>query len=644
MGDIASIGLVYHIPPGSHADYPALVLLAMLACQQPYGVLYQQMSRPGLIADLYGTASRRRYPGVIWFGAEVPNGQSPEVALEKMQQQLESLAEAGFTEENLDRAKTEMATEVAIQQRSARWFGMQLSEAAAVGDWRLWFLIRDRLKAVTLDDITRVATAYLRADNRTAGIFLPTKQPGKVEIPAAPNLDDVLAAYSGGEAMVQGEMIDTSPMELEDRMLRSSLDTGLKLAMLPRQSRGNVVRGQLAFKLATPEAIVANRPTLSVLSQMLMRGTANRSYQQILDEISKLQAQLLILGAGGQDVTMFFECSRATLPDLMVLIADIAQNPVFPEDELEIVKAEAVSRCESSRSDPFSISMNEAERRSNPYPISDPRYVATFDDQIAWIKAADTAGLKQFHADYFGSGSAFLTLIGDFDPESTATMAKDLFGNWIAPLPYERIKREYRGDIQAQDIEIETPDKDSASVWTSINVKIRDDASEYPALYLANFILGGYSDSRLHNTFREQEGLGYYAFSYLVADSQDRTGRWIMAAACSPADTEKTVEILRAQLGDLSQNGPTPEELAAAQKAYALSEQNSMNFDSTLSFLITDQQINGRTFAYTEWLNDEIAKLTPEKIRAAVKKHLQFKRLIVVRAGDFQGKLKAGAE
>ncbi len=67
-----------------------------------------------------------------------------------------------------------------------------------MGDWRLLFLNRDRIKTVTPEDVTRVAKTYLKESNRTLGVFYPTPKPDRAEIPATPEVAAVLKDYKGG--------------------------------------------------------------------------------------------------------------------------------------------------------------------------------------------------------------------------------------------------------------------------------------------------------------------------------------------------------------------------------------------------------------------------------------------------------------
>jgi hypothetical protein len=81
---------------------------------------------------------------------------------------------------------------------------VSLSGAIAQGDWRLFFLQRDRVRAAKAADVQRVAEAYLLPDNRTLGLFIPTSAPKR---PPAPQLVDVapmVRDYRGDAAVAAG--------------------------------------------------------------------------------------------------------------------------------------------------------------------------------------------------------------------------------------------------------------------------------------------------------------------------------------------------------------------------------------------------------------------------------------------------------
>ena len=114
---------------------------------------------------------------------------------------------------------------------------MVLSEWAAKGDWRLFFLHRDRVAKVTPDDVKRVADQYLQRSNRTVGLFVPTTAAGAGRHPATrPTSTTLVKDYKGGKAMAAGEAFDPTPENIEKRVRRSELSDGLKVALLPKKT------------------------------------------------------------------------------------------------------------------------------------------------------------------------------------------------------------------------------------------------------------------------------------------------------------------------------------------------------------------------------------------------------------------------
>src|SRR5580704_17605430 len=103
------------------------------------------------------------------------------------------------------------------------------------------FLNRDRIAKVTPDDVARVAKAYLKESNRTIGEFIPTAQPDRASIPATPDFDSLFRDYRSTVTVSQGESFDPTPANIESRITRTRLPNGMKLAMLPRTTRGGTV-------------------------------------------------------------------------------------------------------------------------------------------------------------------------------------------------------------------------------------------------------------------------------------------------------------------------------------------------------------------------------------------------------------------
>src|ERR1019366_4986237 len=136
-----------------------------------------------------------------------------------------------------------------------------LSEYFSQGDWRLMFLMRDRIKAVTEADVLRVAKAYLKESNRTLASFIPTKSPDRAEIPATPDIAETLKDFKGSAVVAAGEAFDPSPSNIESRVVRSTLPGGLKMSLLSRKTRGGTVVASVTIRFGDEKALFGKAAT-----------------------------------------------------------------------------------------------------------------------------------------------------------------------------------------------------------------------------------------------------------------------------------------------------------------------------------------------------------------------------------------------
>ena len=232
----------YHVPSGSHEQFAAVEVLAHLLGTQPAGRLYKNVVETGLAADTSISTSPWKEPGVLLAGAEVRREGDLGEAVEAMLATLEGLDDEPPTAEEVDRAKAELAAGFEHVFNDPNAIGGTLGHWAAVGDWRLMFLHRDRVAEVTPDDVLAVAKAYLKTSNRTVGYFYPTDEtPPRAEVPAPPDVAALVAGYTGGRTVAEGEAFEPTPANIESRTTTLTLASGVEVALLPKESRDDAV-------------------------------------------------------------------------------------------------------------------------------------------------------------------------------------------------------------------------------------------------------------------------------------------------------------------------------------------------------------------------------------------------------------------
>ena len=133
---------------------------------------------------------------------------------------VEQIGATGVTDEEVTRAKQQILKARALAAADTSQIAIALSEWAAQGDWRLYFLARDRIAQVTPESVQAVAVRYLQRNNRTVGMFIPTDKPERVAIPSTPDVPALLADYQGSAAIAAGEVFDATPANIEARVQR----------------------------------------------------------------------------------------------------------------------------------------------------------------------------------------------------------------------------------------------------------------------------------------------------------------------------------------------------------------------------------------------------------------------------------------
>jgi zinc protease len=161
---------------------------------------------------------------------------------------VESLASNPITKDEVDRVKRSLIKNIELASNSSERIALDLSEWLAMGDWRLYFLNRDRIEAVTLEDVQRVANTYLVRNNRTLGQFIPSETAERVTIPAVASVADMVEGYTGRKQVAQGELFEPSFDNIAKRSEVIAFKNGTKAVMLDKKTRGESVSLSMMFQ------------------------------------------------------------------------------------------------------------------------------------------------------------------------------------------------------------------------------------------------------------------------------------------------------------------------------------------------------------------------------------------------------------
>jgi len=629
-GDVQIVATMYRIPAAADPGYPAVDILAQIFGTAPTGRLHRALVQKGLASSAWGYERMLRDPGFAGFGAIVPKDGALEPARDALIAALEGAGREPITDAEVERARTALLNDIEKAELDAATLWRMLPEYASMGDWRLFYLYRDRVRKVTTADVQRALDTYLKPANRVLGIFVPTAQPDRAVIPENTGLAAALEGYRGSERVDAGEAFDPTPQNIEARVQRKTLANGIKVAFLPKKTRGGTVVAQLNLYWGDEKSKSDRGAACSLAGGMLMRGSRRHTRTELRDAFDQLKAGVSV-GAEGASI----EVRRAQLDDTLRLVAEVLKEPAFPASEFDELKRASLTSTEAQRGDPSAIASERLARHLHPYPRGHWLYPESTDERLEELKSATLDDARRCYSELVGATGAQFVAVGDFDPEALSRLLEELFGGWKNPAPYARIPSRYF-EREALEQTVPTPDKANAVLRAAVNLPLRDDNPDFPALILGNYILGGTSSARLPARVREKEGLSYSTYSYLNAGSLDAVGAFGVSSIYAPQNRARVESAIREELARALAQGFSDAEVDAAKKSFLEARLLARSRDSGIAGRLANYLFLGRTFAWDIDFEKRIAALTAAQVRDALRRHLDPKKLSVLKAGDFK--------
>jgi zinc protease len=627
VGDIQIIVLAYKVPSPLHPDASALGFASFVLSDIPSGRLHKALVETGKAAQVSGGSLDGVDGSLQVFLAVVKQGEPVEPVRDEMIRLVEGFAADPPTEEEMERARLNFANAAERVMNDQESIGLELSEYIALGDWRTFFLLRDRAQLVTAQQVKDASAAYFRRDNRTVGMFLHEDKPQRAEIPAAASAAEQLQSYQPKQKTDDAEVFDPSPENIERRVKRLEIN-GMKVALLTKKTRGETVFFAMSLPSGNVDTLFWQSYASALTSAMLMRGTSRYSREQLSDEFAKLK---ISGGATG------FQTTRPNLAAAIRLAAHVLREPSFPADEFEQLHKLMATSLEMAVSDPGTRGSEAMEQHFNIYPKGDPRHSDTIQETLEGIKAVTLDDVKRFHKTFFNANHAMFAIVGDFDEAEVLKAIEESFGDWRNDTPYERVISDYR-DIAATNLTVDIPDKENAYLFARINIDSNQNDPDYAALYLSNYIFGSGAgfDSRLMARIRVKDGLSYSVGSTAGGPIFGRAGTWAAQAIAAPQNIAKVETALREELDKVLKDGFTDAEIAKAKSDWKQSFAQIRIQDASLVSRLLSHLDSGRTLlTWDKAFEERMLALTPEQMLAALRKHIDPSKLTIVKAGDF---------
>jgi len=639
-GDSKNMGVLYHTVSYADKDYAALDALGEVLTADPSGYLYKALVETQKVSSLYFWQPTVRDASYMYFELSVANDKDIKATQDIVRAELDKITTIKYTDQDLARAKAKIIKEIESIKNNTISYAINLTEIIGAGDYRLGYLYRDAVEKLTKEDIQRVAEKYFRSNNRTVGIFNPSKDEQRIK-PVEYTDEQIVALtkdYKGKALEKEVANFEASIKNLKQNLTEGKLANGLKYGVIKKEIKGGKVQATFNFPVSNEKDLAGKSDVGDIMAELLKTGTKTRTKEQIQDRLDQLKSSVYF-GFDQQTLSVYITTYKESFKEVMEIVGDALVNSTFPENELTKTISEYNTYLESRLNDPQSIAFNEITRQTNSYTKESLFYTPTTQEQIDAFKKVKQSELIDFYKNILGGNNGVGSIVGDLDAKETAKILESTFGKWNSKSKYEIAKPTFF-ETKKLDKDYLTPDKENAVALGRVSFKMDRNSPDYPAFVMANEILGsgGFLSARIPMRLREKEGISYGAGASLNVPITNDVAYWQYYALLNPTKKNAVETAAKEEISKALKDGFTAEELKANFGSWQNGRKTRLGNDNTLIGLVNTYLQYGIPLEDYDDLESKVKALKLEDVNGVIKKYLSLEKMTSIYAGDFNKK------
>jgi zinc protease len=411
-------------------------------------------------------------------------------------------------------------------------------------------------RAVSVDDVNRVAKKYLDFDHAISAILTPTPSDKPISS----------KSFGGGESLVSTKNANVTLPPWAKKIAEqlpvpgttlnpfvTNLPNGIKLIVQPETISDTVsVHGRV--KNNPKVQMTAGQDGVDqALDKLFSYGTKTLdrlAFQKALDDV-------------GANESAGVDFSLQVLPDQfergVQLLADNELSPALPEDDFKIIQEQLAASVAGEIKSPGHIASHALTVAL--FPKNDPARRETMPDSVKSLTIQD---VQHYYQSAFRPDLTTIVVIGNVAPESAVAVISKYFGDWKAdgekpntlfpPAPTNSVSVTHVPDAsRVQD-----------KIILAETLQLTRTNEDYYALQLGNHVLGGgFYATRLYRDLREKSGLVYFVDSSFTVGLT--RGVYQVEYACDPPNVSKARAVILRDLKDMRAKKVTAQELHQAK-------------------------------------------------------------------------------
>lgn len=411
-------------------------------------------------------------------------------------------------------------------------------------------------RAVSVDDVNRVAKKYLDFDHAISAILTPTPSDKPISS----------KSFGGGESLVSTKNANvtlpswakkiTEQLPVPATTLNpfvTNLPNGIKLIVQPETISDTVsVHGRVKNnpKVQMPAGRDGVDQALDKLFSYGTKSLDRLAFQKALDDI-------------GANESAGVDFSLQVLPDQfergVQLLADNELSPALPEDDFKIIQEQLAASVAGEIKSPAHIASHALTGAL--FPKNDPARRETTPDSVKSLTIQD---VQHYYQSAFRPDLTTIVVIGNVAPENAAAVISKYFGNWRADgeKPNTLFPSAPTNSVSVTHVPDASRVQDKITLAETLQLTRTN--VDYYALQLGNHVLGGgFYATRLYRDLREKSGLVYFVNSTFTVGLT--RGVYQVEYACDPPNVSKARAVILRDLKDMRAKKVTAQELHQAK-------------------------------------------------------------------------------
>lgn len=695
--DLPRLIIGFHIPNAKDKDtYPLEVAASLLGSEHRQSSrLYNSLVDKGLASEVYAYNYSLRDPGLFTMSATATPGSSSEKIETTLFEQAQKLASEPISDQELDKAKKSVWKSIKLNAADPMGLASNLAEAIAVADWQWWVDLDKNIKAVTKEDVARVAAKYFVRKNATVGHYYPqpkdahpaqksdsspgirsallnviaqepsqsssgapdapptpganpesppekkstddTAQPPKQD-DTKPDSSDLKDRTTGGGTSTSSQVTapaaqKTARTSIAAQVKKKVLPNGLTVLVLPVRNTGVV---SLAGKIRAGNYFRPNNNHFvpEIAAEMLDKGSAKWTKEALAQQLELMGTDL---NFSTRNFWMDFNSDvvQEDFPNLVGIVADVLRNPTFPPEELEKLRKQMDARIQADMADTGQVASNALYGAL--YKPGCVYYSPPFNQQLEEVKTASIEQLRDFHRRFINPANSVLAVVGDIDANQAFQLVERSFGDWTGGAAAKiDVADCIVANIAGKKIEKNMPEKTNVDVFMGTPAPLSIKSKDFYAASIANSALGHDTVSSRLAELRTKHGLTYGVGSFFTENAYEN-GAWAVAYSVAPENLGKSMPLVDKIITDYIKSGISQKELKEeAQRLAGEYVVERMRTPRHLADALTKYELLGLGARFMDEYPVLLTRVTQAQANAAIKKYFDPKKMVTSIAGTLK--------